>query len=83
MPFSGVNHFGFMIVSPRPKIPGLNARVLSRLTNLYQSYVDIALALEEVPWEVARACRALQSEGWVEEATGSLRGNYRLIKKQS
>ena len=68
---------------PEAQDSSLNARVLSRLTNSYQSYVDIALALEEVPWEVARACRALQSESWVEEATGSLRGNYRLIRKES
>jgi hypothetical protein len=68
---------------PEAQDSSLNARVLSRLTNSYQPYADIALALEEVPWEVARACRALQNEGCVEEAPGSLRGNYRLMRKES
>ena len=66
---------------PEDRDPSLYERVLARLTTSYQSYVDIASALDEVPWEVARSCRILKSKSLVEEAEGTLHGNYRLIPR--
>jgi Family of unknown function (DUF6527) len=66
---------------PDDRDPGLHERVLGLLTSSYQSYVEIAAALDEVPWEVARSCRFLQSKGLVEEAEKPLRGCYRRTER--
>jgi hypothetical protein len=75
--------FGSDNREPEDRDPRLHERVLGRLTTSYQSYVDIASALDEVPWEVARSCRMLQGNGLVEEAEKPLHGSYRLIKEGS
>lgn len=62
---------------PEDRDPRLHEQVLHRLTASYQSYIDIATALDEVPWEVARSCRNLQARDLAEEAEKPLCGHYR------
>jgi hypothetical protein len=65
-------------VEPDDRSPDLRQKVLEKLTDTYQSYVDVALALDELPWEVNRCCQSLTSKGLVEEAPKPTTGEYRL-----
>lgn len=45
------------------------------------SYVDVADALQEVPWDVQEACQSLVNAGELVEATGNQRGWFRRVSK--
>ena len=63
---------------PEDRDPGLKDRVLGRLTRSFRSYVDVALELDEVPWEVGRTCRLAVHDGLAEEAEEQ-QGHFRLV----
>ena len=45
------------------------------------SYVDVADALQEIPWDVQEACQALVKAGDLVQATGSRRGWFRRTSR--
>jgi hypothetical protein len=55
----------------------LLARVHAQLTDELRNYVDIATQLNEIPWDVQRACRILVRAGSAHEGAGKQRGHYR------
>lgn len=62
--------------------PSLKDRVLAHLTRSFRSYVDVALELDEVPWEVGRSCRLAVHDGLVEEADEQ-QGHFRIVKPEA
>jgi hypothetical protein len=57
----------------------IRERVLSTCTRVWQHFTQIAAALDEVPWDVNRACKHLaQSRQVLEEGKDNLRGSFRL-----
>ncbi len=57
---------------------GLEALALDALTALrFRTGLEIAIQLEEIPWDVLRALRRLARAGLVEEGSGNLRGQFR------
>lgn len=52
--------------------------VRGRLSNELTPYVDIADALQLVPWAVLSACHRLVREGVAREGKNNLRGHFRL-----
>jgi Family of unknown function (DUF6527) len=57
--------------------PGLCDRVLAMLDDQWRSYRGLATRLDEIPWEVSRACRILERQGLAEEGGNGRRGQYR------
>jgi hypothetical protein len=57
--------------------PGLRDRVLAMLDDQWSSYRGLATRLDEIPWEVSRACRNLEQQSLAEEGGNGLRGQYR------
>ncbi len=57
--------------------PGLRDRVLAVLDDQWSSYRALAARLEEIPWEVSRACRKLAHLGLADEGRNGRRGQYR------
>jgi hypothetical protein len=53
-------------------------QVRGRLTSELVSYVDIAGALQLVPWAAISACYRLVREGVAQEGMNKLRGHFRL-----
>jgi hypothetical protein len=59
-------------------VQSLSDRVLAAWPDKgYASYVDVADALKEIPWDVQDACRWLLKRGRLEEASGTRRGWYK------
>lgn len=68
---------GVRDVAPTPL--ALRKAVLSKLASVrFKSFFEIALELNEIPWEVNAACKELVRKGAAEEATGKRRGYFRL-----
>lgn len=62
----------------------LRRRVLDACTRDWQHYTELAEQLDEVPWDVSRACGYLSRRAKVlEEGTEKLRGSFRLAKIRS
>lgn len=59
--------------------PNLSQKVWDMLTYSFQSFIDIAVALNEIPWEVNRACAELKRRGLAQEAKKPMLGHYRRI----
>ncbi len=55
------------------------ARVMSKLTAALQTYVQIAEAIDVVPWAVLSACQRLQRRGLAHEGAGNQRGWFRSV----
>ncbi|WP_294537559.1 DUF6527 family protein [uncultured Rhodoblastus sp.] len=62
---------------PEDLNPGLRERVIAILDEDWRSYRAVAMQLDEIPWEVSRACRDLIQQGLVEEGDDAFRGHYR------
>ncbi|MER8537286.1 DUF6527 family protein [Mesorhizobium sp. M1005] len=56
----------------------LERAVEGRLSDELASFVDIAAAVDEVPWSVLDACRSLVKSGIAVEGTGAERSSFRL-----
>jgi hypothetical protein len=62
------------------EIRALSAKVLERIPAFeFVSYVTIADALNEIPWDVLQACRALVRAGRTREGSGEQRGTFSRI----
>ncbi|NYH23818.1 DUF6527 family protein [Paraburkholderia bryophila] len=57
-------------------------RVLPLCTNEWQHFTTLAEALEEVPWDVNRACTQLARRGFLNEGERKQRGFFRLTAKE-
>lgn len=53
--------------------------VLSNITIQPQSYIDIAEALDTVPWAVLSACHRLSARGIIQSGSGKQRSSFWLI----
>ncbi|MFC3068929.1 DUF6527 family protein [Phenylobacterium soli] len=62
---------------PEQAFPDLVREVAARLDERLRPYVTVAGELDEVPWEVLRACRALARAGRAVEGTGKQSGWFR------
>jgi len=61
----------------------LRERVLSRCTQEWQHFTDLAEQLDEVPWGVNRACRHLASKTHLLlEGSDELEGQFKLAKQR-
>jgi len=61
----------------------LRERVLSRCTPEWQHFTDLAEQLDEVPWDVNRACRHLASKRHLLlEGSDELEGQFKLAKQR-
>lgn len=61
----------------------LRQRVLEICSDFWQHFVQLAERLDEVPWDVARACSYLTWRmGVLEEGGDTLKGYFKLSKKQ-
>ncbi|MBZ9852078.1 hypothetical protein LB565_29300 [Mesorhizobium sp. CA14] len=60
--------------------PSLEAAVEACLTDELVSFVDIAAALDEVPWSVLDACRSLVDGGRAIEGAEPNRASFRLAR---
>jgi hypothetical protein len=63
--------------------PGLCGSVLAMLDHQWRSYGDLTKQLDEIPWEVSRACRTLTRQGLANEDEGGHHGQYRRRKDLS
>ena len=62
---------------PREEASSLAAAVLNRLpASAFVSFVDVADALGEIPWDVLHALRGLAKRGFVREGLGRQRGTF-------
>ena len=59
----------------------LTDRVFELLNDEFESYVMLALRLDEIPWEIARTCRMLEADGRAEEDAKPRSGHYRRARK--
>jgi hypothetical protein len=57
-------------------------KVLARLTEDLQQYVDVADQLEAVPWAVLVACNRLRMRGLVQSGAGDEKDRFRLASWQ-
>jgi len=68
---------------PEPQgeaIASLATTVLARLaSNRWVSFAELADALDEVPWDVSKACRRLVRQGLATEGSGVNRGRFRRV----
>lgn len=55
----------------------IERRVADALSHNFRSYVDIAQAIDEVPWAVLVACQRLARQGVAEAGTGKQRDSFR------
>jgi hypothetical protein len=56
----------------------LQKRVLAAMNKTLTAYSEIAAKLDEIPWAVLLACRALVGSDDVEEGMGSKKGFFRI-----
>lgn len=62
------------------EIAALSKAVLERMPSTGSvSYIDVADALGEVPWDVLDAFRYLVRKGVAQEGTGKQRGTFRRV----
>jgi len=62
---------------PENLTPGLADRVFEILDDRFVPFAELALRLNEIPWEVARACRILKAQSRAEEDAMPRTGHYR------
>jgi hypothetical protein len=61
----------------------LQKRVLESLNGILTPYSEIAAELDEIPWAVLLACRALARSEAVEEGKGPKQGFFRIRERRS
>jgi hypothetical protein len=57
----------------------LDRVVLDQLSDSFQEYTSIALALGEIPWAVLSACNSLVAGGYAQRGAGRQRNSYRRV----
>jgi hypothetical protein len=65
---------------PENLTPELADRVFEILDDRYVPFAELALQLDAIPWEAARACRILKADGRAEEDSESHIGYYRRVR---
>jgi hypothetical protein len=65
---------------PENLTPELPDRVFAVLDDDFTSFAALGLRLDEIPWEVARACRSLKADGRAEEDVKPRLGHYRRTR---